>query len=92
MTNQNGYLSSKIKQIEHKVMQIQAENSAYLEKIEKINQQNRECLSAMKQNNRILTALSYNLTAIGEMALNMESNLVLIPSPENKGKKYDGVA
>lgn len=92
MTNQNGYLSSKIKQIEHKVIQIQAENSAYLEKIEKNNQQNRECLSAMKQNNRILNALSYNLTAISEMALNMESNLVLIPSPENKGKKYDDVA
>ncbi len=89
MTNQNGYLSSKIKQIEQKVIQISRENHEYLKQIEAHNQQMAVCLSAVTHNNKILDLISYNLTVIGEMSKNIENNLILIP--DNRGKKYDGV-
>lgn len=81
---QNGYLSSKIKQIEHKVISIKAENDVYLEEIE-------ARLTTIKRNNKILDALSYNLTALGEMARNLEENLIIIPNPE-KGKVFNKIA
>ena len=84
--NQNGYgyLSSKIKQIEHKVISIKAENTVYLEEIE-------TRLSAIKQNNEILNVLSRNLTAVGEMAQNMEENLIIVPNPERR-KVFNKIA
>lgn len=82
--NQNGYLSSKIKQIEHKVITIKAENEVYLEEIE-------TRLSSIKKNNEVLNVLSYNLTALGEMAQNLEENLIIIPNPE-KGKVFNKIA
>ena len=56
----------------------------YLEEIE-------TRLSAIKQNNEILNALSYNLTAVGEMARNMEENLIIVPNPQ-KGKVFNKIA
>lgn len=81
---QNGYLSSKIKQIEHKVISIKAENDVYLEEIE-------ARLTTIKRNNKILDALKYNLTALGEMARNLEENLIIVPNPE-KGKVFNKIA
>ena len=81
---QNGYLSSKIKQIEHKVISIKVENDVYLEEIE-------ARLTTIKRNNKILDALSYNLTALGEMARNLEENLIIVPNPE-KGKVFNKIA
>lgn len=87
MTNQNGYLTSKIKQIEQKVILISRENAEYLKRMEAHNQQMAVCLSAVTRNNEILDLISYNLAVIGEMSQNIENSLVLIPSPSSKGKK-----
>nr|DAI24848.1 MAG TPA: hypothetical protein [Caudoviricetes sp.] len=91
MTNQNGYLSSKIKQIEQKVIQIKAENALYLEEIEGNNRQTAQCLSSIRKNNELLNALSYNLTVVGEMARNVEQSLIILPEP-NKGKILNKIA
>lgn len=74
--NKLGYLSSKIKTLEIKVNQIKGENDFHLEKINDHFQQ-------VERNNKLLASLGYNLMSLGEIAQNIEENLI-IPGNDHK--------
>lgn len=82
--NQNGYgyLSAKIKTLEIKVNQIKGENDFHLQKISDHFQQ-------VERNNKLLSSLGYNLMSLGEIAQNIEENLII---PGNDPKTINKTA